>query len=713
MRIVLVAIGLVVLLAVGWVLKGLMSDRDERDFAVHYSWIVKWALTLSRETQRTPAGASFDSPRIEVAGDPNRWLVSGKVNWRDSAGAPISEPYTAVVANICKAYADPGCWRLDGFEVGEAAIDLAEATMAGSASQVAHTPTATDAEVVTGDAPAPAAVAPAPAEQQVATAPAPDAGEPDAVLGLLDEEAPAAAEGSVPAAPPLPALAEGLALPERKPTPPRRLAEEDVAYALADAGGEAATAEADSAAALADTQPLTSDLDTGEALADADEVPSEGDTGAALADAAPLEAEPTVTVAANDAQVSVALPAPLPAAPATPSTESAPQPAAADPLAQTDAAATGAPSAAPAPAPQAAPLEPAASQAAPAVAAPAPAAPQAVTEAPQTPAVIAPAPQPLPSVAAAPAPPAATAPAPPIAVPAPLPQPDPTAAAADLAASSPAVAPETELTATTVAALPPTAEPESQFPHDPALVVLIQDRLDRAGYNPGPVDGRFGSRTESALREFEQDAGLPVTGTPSRTALAALDRLLASRTAVPAPAPAKPQVAALPSAEGEEPAIQPQPQPSTTGAAPMPAPAPVQPSPPVVATPAPISPPPAPAAVAPTPVRAPTNLQQPLPGASQPPADESLIFLIQHRLRQAGFSPGRFDGRMSEGTANAIRAYQSRSGLPVDGVPSRVLLERLEADVLGAGQRRPLTPTPLGFIPCETGGGAGCAVPTG
>ena len=38
------------------------------------------------------------------------------------------------------------------------------------------------------------------------------------------------------------------------------------------------------------------------------------------------------------------------------------------------------------------------------------------------------------------------------------------------------------------------------------------------------------------------------------------------------------------------------------------------------------------------------------------------------RMRPAGFSPGRFDGRMSEGTANAIRAYQSRSGMPVDGV---------------------------------------------
>jgi peptidoglycan hydrolase-like protein with peptidoglycan-binding domain len=681
MRIVLVAIGLVVLLAIGWVLKGLMSDRDERDFAVHYSWIVKWALTLSRETQRTPAGASFDSPRIEIAGDANRWLVSGKVSWRDSAGAPVSQPYTAVVENICKAYADPGCWRLDGFEVGEAAIDLAEATMVGGATQVAGTPSAADADPVAS----PAAEAQAPAEQQVATVPPANAGKPDPVLGLLDEEAPAAAEGSVPAAPPLPALAEGIALPERKPTPPLRLAEEDVAYALADVGADSAMAEADSAAALADTRPLTSDLDTGAALADAEELPSQDDSAAALAEAAPLDIEPEVAVAANDAEDSVPSSASPPAATgASTSAESAgtAEPVTAEPLAETDAAASAAPAAEP-----------------------------AVAEAPQAPAVIAPAPQPEPSVAAAPAAPVIAAPAQPSAVPASLPQPE--TDAADLAASSPAVAPETEQSLTTVAALPPMAEPQPQSPHDPALVVLIQDRLDRAGYNPGPVDGRFGSRTEAALREFERDAGLPVTGTPNRTALTALDRLLASRTAVPAPAPAKPQVAALPSAEAEEPIIPPQPQATTTGVAP--APAPVQPSAPVVATPTPISPPTAPAVIPPTPVRAPsqpTNLQ-PAPGASQPPADESLIFLIQHRLRQAGFSPGRFDGRMSEGTANAIRAYQSRSGLPVNGVPSRALLERLEADVLGAGQRQPLAPTPLGFIPCETGGGAGCAVPAG
>ena len=41
-----------------------------------------------------------------------------------------------------------------------------------------------------------------------------------------------------------------------------------------------------------------------------------------------------------------------------------------------------------------------------------------------------------------------------------------------------------------------------------------------AGYDPGPVDGLFGDRTAAAIRAFERDAELPVTGQPSETILA-------------------------------------------------------------------------------------------------------------------------------------------------------------------------------------------------
>jgi peptidoglycan hydrolase-like protein with peptidoglycan-binding domain len=45
----------------------------------------------------------------------------------------------------------------------------------------------------------------------------------------------------------------------------------------------------------------------------------------------------------------------------------------------------------------------------------------------------------------------------------------------------------------------------------------IQLGLKRRGYDPGPVDGLLGRRTARAIRAFQADHGLAVTGMPSRT----------------------------------------------------------------------------------------------------------------------------------------------------------------------------------------------------
>lgn len=41
---------------------------------------------------------------------------------------------------------------------------------------------------------------------------------------------------------------------------------------------------------------------------------------------------------------------------------------------------------------------------------------------------------------------------------------------------------------------------------------LVEAKLDQLGLNPGPVDGRFTDQTRSALRNYQRDRGLPVTG---------------------------------------------------------------------------------------------------------------------------------------------------------------------------------------------------------
>lgn len=56
-----------------------------------------------------------------------------------------------------------------------------------------------------------------------------------------------------------------------------------------------------------------------------------------------------------------------------------------------------------------------------------------------------------------------------------------------------------------------------------ALVRGVQEALRERGYNTGPVDGTMSPLTQSAIRTYEADAGLPVTGTASPALLARLE----------------------------------------------------------------------------------------------------------------------------------------------------------------------------------------------
>ena len=46
-----------------------------------------------------------------------------------------------------------------------------------------------------------------------------------------------------------------------------------------------------------------------------------------------------------------------------------------------------------------------------------------------------------------------------------------------------------------------------------AAMQAVQDRLKRLGYDPGPVDGLWGSRTRDAILAFQRRAGLDASGT--------------------------------------------------------------------------------------------------------------------------------------------------------------------------------------------------------
>jgi len=55
------------------------------------------------------------------------------------------------------------------------------------------------------------------------------------------------------------------------------------------------------------------------------------------------------------------------------------------------------------------------------------------------------------------------------------------------------------------------AKPLTQ-PTQPMTVLQVQQRLIELGYNPGPADGIMGKSTVSALKKFQQDNSLSITG---------------------------------------------------------------------------------------------------------------------------------------------------------------------------------------------------------
>ncbi|WP_199243315.1 peptidoglycan-binding protein [Vitiosangium sp. GDMCC 1.1324] len=54
-------------------------------------------------------------------------------------------------------------------------------------------------------------------------------------------------------------------------------------------------------------------------------------------------------------------------------------------------------------------------------------------------------------------------------------------------------------------------------------VRALQDRLRSAGFNPGKTDGKFGSMTEKAVRDFQRSVGLKADGVVGRHTFDALN----------------------------------------------------------------------------------------------------------------------------------------------------------------------------------------------
>ena len=150
------------------------------------------------------------------------------------------------------------------------------------------------------------------------------------------------------------------------------------------------------------------------------------------------------------------------------------------------------------------------------------------------------------------------------------------------------------------------------------LTIAIQTRLDALGFDPGPPDGELTHRTRMAIRDFQRKLGLPQTGEPS-LAMAKIvhEAYLAVETGRPVSKEALAQARkalAVP-VYTPEPGLESQPPPKVTVVDPK-------------------------------------------------------IAKLQNQLKNLGFDPGRYDGRLEVRTQGSIRAFQAKAGLPVTGEAS-------------------------------------------
>jgi peptidoglycan hydrolase-like protein with peptidoglycan-binding domain len=175
-----------------------------------------------------------------------------------------------------------------------------------------------------------------------------------------------------------------------------------------------------------------------------------------------------------------------------------------------------------------------------------------------------------------------------------------------------------------------------------AIVTDIQRELSRRGFFDGPVDGVYGPKTDAAIRDFEQAAGLKGNSQPDDALLK-----LIMRSAVHAATPAAPAAA-----------------PARTA----------------TTTPAPArAAPPAPAAIS-----TPTSTSVPRPPApigraANAAAPAKRIISVQRALADFGYGQVAPTGVMGAETKTAIERFERERKLPVTGQVSDRLLRELAA----------------------------------
>jgi peptidoglycan hydrolase-like protein with peptidoglycan-binding domain len=195
----------------------------------------------------------------------------------------------------------------------------------------------------------------------------------------------------------------------------------------------------------------------------------------------------------------------------------------------------------------------------------------------------------------------------------------------------------------------------------------VQRLLNARGYDAGPEDGVLGPKSHDAIRTFQADAGLPLTGEISATLI---DRLQAGTTAA---APATPPAAGRDAAEGLVGAIKAELH--RLGYDTGPASGFM-----TMATRYAIVGYQQDAGFAVTGRPSPALLQSLRADESQPGSALSKQYRkVEALLDGKNYAVGPVDGVIDDRTRQAIREFEEEAGMPVTGRPSAALLDRLKS----------------------------------
>ena len=96
----------------------MLWTRSAESEIVHYSWPVKWALTLAAESPDVPTGSRFTTVSVRTVRGGDQWTVAGELELPSVNQSRLVTSYEATVKSLCSDVAERRCWAMEALSLG-------------------------------------------------------------------------------------------------------------------------------------------------------------------------------------------------------------------------------------------------------------------------------------------------------------------------------------------------------------------------------------------------------------------------------------------------------------------------------------------------------------------------------------------------------------------------------------------------------------------